>query len=99
MPVLPSDLHRQLVSALATLEGARHRNQAAQATLATAAHNRAAAANLERAQVATVLDGGDAELPAVDYAHALTDEENRLRRVGVLLDGSALDPDEIGDDD
>lgn len=96
-PTHPRAQHDQLVGALARLEGALRRNHRAQADLAQEAHGRAQEANLQRAALVELLEGGDAELSAQDLAHGLTDTETRLRRVGMLLDGSAQNPD-VDDD-
>lgn len=93
----PRAHHEHLTAALVRLEGALRRNQAAQRSLADHAHLCAQDANLSRAALLDHLEGGDVELSAQDLAHGLTDREQRLRTVGVLLDGSARDPDQEED--
>ena len=89
----PSEQHSALLHAMATLEGARRRNATEQGRVAREAHDRAGLANRVREGMLPVLEGGTCELGAPDLAHTLTDEEQRLRGVGVVLDGSLASPD------
>lgn len=95
----PSDTHKALVAQLARLEGMRRANAHAQAAVAREAHARAGLANRVRGDMLPVLEGGTCELGAQDLAHSLTDEEQRMRRVGVLLDRSAGSPDLLLDNE
>lgn len=95
----PSKQHQELTAALARLEGMRRANAHAQASVAREAHHRAGLANRVRGDMLPVLEGGTCEYGAQDLAHSLTDEEQRMRRVGVLLDRSATSPNLLQDED
>lgn len=91
-----SEQYSALVGALARLQRVQEGNARARKDLSAHAHERAAAANDSRRRLLPLLEDGDAAFPAQDHAHGLTQEEARLRRVGVLMDGSTSDAEEEG---